>query len=68
MMYLGIDEYAHQPTISLRDESGDVIPVRHGVVTCKRASVEIKSCVSGLVPSSEGRVHDSLPRHGPLHV
>ncbi len=28
MMYLGIDQHARQLTISLRDESGDVIQAR----------------------------------------
>ncbi len=30
MIYLGIDQHARQLTISLRDESGDVIEIRKG--------------------------------------
>lgn len=56
MMSLGIDQHAHQLTISLRDESGDVIQARQDVVTCKRASMEINSYEGGFVPSFETRV------------
>ncbi len=56
MMYLGIDQHARHLTISLRDESGDVVQARQETLKFKRESVEIKPYVGRLVPSFERRV------------
>ena len=56
MLYLGIDQHARQITISLRDDSGDVVQARQVSTEPKKVNAFFQQLTRGRLQSGEGFV------------